>query len=87
MTTINVSTDSEIVDKAQEIFISQGLDMPKAIDIFLNETVNQKGFPLDIPPESKPVKVPWSSKMDCLRGKFIIGDDFDEPLEDFKEYM
>ena len=23
----------------------------------------------------------------CLRGKYIISDDFDAPLDDFKEYM
>jgi len=87
MTTINITTDSEVVYKAQEIFASQGLDLPKAVDILLNQTVNQKGFPLDIPTESKPAKVPLISLMDCLRGQIIMGDDFDEPLEDFREYM
>ena len=26
-------------------------------------------------------------KFGCLKGKIIIKDDFDEPLEEFKEYM
>jgi len=86
-TTINVTTDSEVIFKAESIFASQGLDLPKAVDILLTQTVKQNGFPLDIPSESKPAKVPLASLMDCLRGQIIMGDDFDEPLEDFKEYM
>lgn len=26
-------------------------------------------------------------KAGCMKGTFLIKDDFDEPLEDFKEYM
>jgi len=85
--TISVPTDSVIISKAQEIFASQGLDLPKAVDILLTQTVNKNHFPLDVPPDTKPVKVPFSSLRGCLRGQFAISDDFDEPLEDFKEYM
>jgi len=86
-TTISVTADSEVIYKAKEIFASQGLDLTKAVDILLNQTVHQNSFPLDIPPETKPAKVPFSSLMGCLRGQYKMSDDFDEPLEDFKEYM
>ena len=33
---------------------------------------------------SKPKKHP---KAGFLKGKFVLSEDFDEPLEDFKEYM
>ena len=33
-----------------------------------------------------PAKVP-ARRFGCLKGLVRIGDDFDEPLEDFKEYV
>jgi len=37
-------------------------------------------------PEQKP-KMSREEVFGCARGQFNIPDDFDEPLEDFKEYM
>ena len=34
-----------------------------------------------------PVKKRWPAKAGSAKGQVIISDDFDEPLEDFKEYM
>jgi len=86
-TTISIITDSVIIDKAQEIFSSQGLDLTQAINNFLRKTVSQTEFPYDFLTEPKPTKVPRALKMGCLQGQFEISDDFDEPLDDFKEYM
>jgi hypothetical protein len=36
--------------------------------------------------EKKP-KMSREEMFDCMRGQFNIPDDFDEPLEDFREYM
>jgi len=35
--------------------------------------------------EKKPVRPPFA--FGCMKGKVWMSDDFDEPLEDFKEYM
>jgi len=84
-TIINVSTDSEIETKAQEIFASHGLDMASAINMFLDQTVKQNDIPLvSLTPEQK-VKSNRDAMFGCLRGKYDIADDFDEPLDDFKE--
>jgi len=86
-TTLCISADSEIVNKAQVIFASQGIDLSQAINGFLLKTVSQNEFPYDFLTEPKPGTVSRALKMDCLRGVFITSDDFDEPLDDFKEYM
>ena len=35
---------------------------------------------------SKPI-MPRKDVFGCMRGKICISDDFDDPIEDFKEYM
>ena len=82
-TNINIRIDSEIKAKAQDILASLGLDMTTAINIFLRQAIRQEGIPFTI--SNEPFKkVP---KPGCMKGKIWMADDFDEPLEDFKEYM
>jgi DNA-damage-inducible protein J len=88
--TINIRTDSEIKAKSQEIFESLGLDMTTAINIFLRQTVrlNDLPFVLGYQPkggDTRAVRRPL--QYDSLKGKVWMSDDFDAPLEDFKEYM
>ena len=80
---LNVYVDSEIRNQAQDVFASLGLDMTSAIDIFLRQTVRQRTIPFEVPSEPNK-KTP---KPGCMRGKIWMADDFDAPLEDFKEYM
>ena len=37
--------------------------------------------------EQRNNEYPDAFKRGCLKGKITISDDFDEPLEDFKDYM
>jgi len=82
-TNINISVDSELKNQALDVFASLGLDMTSAIDIFLRQTVEQHGLPLVEPTEATP-KTP---KLGGWEGQIWMADDFDSPLEDFKEYM
>lgn len=86
-TNINVRADSEIKSKAQEIFSSLGLDMSTAINMFLRQTVRQNDIPFVLTTNVKPVKKTRETMFGCLRGEYKIADDFDAPLDDFKEYM
>ena len=36
---------------------------------------------------TKPLKKSRDEMVGCLRGEYKIADDFDAPLDDFKEYM
>ena len=80
---INVRIDNEIKAKAQDVFAALGLDMTTAINIFLRQAIRQHGLPFSVSGEPPP-KTP---KPGCMQGKIWMADDFDAPLEDFKEYM
>ena len=86
-TNINVRADSEIKSKAQEIFASLGLDMSTAINMFLRQTVRQNDIPFILTTNPKSAKKSRDEMFGALRGKYKIADDFDAPLDDFKEYM
>jgi addiction module RelB/DinJ family antitoxin len=81
---INVRIDPVIKEKAQAVFSQLGLDMTTAVNLFLNQVVMQNAIPLTLavaPP------VPPQSMFGAWKGKIWMADDFDAPLEDFKEYM
>jgi len=80
---INIRVDNEIKAKAQDVFASLGLDMTTAINVFLRQAIRQHGLPFPVSGEP-PKKMP---KPGCMKGKIWMADDFDMPLEDFKEYM
>ena len=88
-TNINIRTDSELKERACQIFDSIGLDMSTAINMFLRQTVKCDNLPFIIgvqaTEENKAVRPPF--KFGCMKGKIKMSDDFDEPLDDFKEYM
>ena len=82
-TNINIRVDNEIKKEAQDLFSSLGLDMTTAINIFLRQVIRLRSIPFAITAEPKK-KLP---KLGGWEGKIWMADDFDAPLEDFKEYM
>ena len=82
VTNINIRVDSGVKGEAQDVFSSLGLDMTTAINIFLRQAIQRRGipFPLVMQEKKKPM-------LGCMKGKIWMADDFDAPLEDFKEYM
>ena len=79
---INIRTDSELKAKAQSVLSDLGLDMSAAINIFLNQIVYTKAIPFEIKkPDAK------AAKLGGWEGKIKISEDFNEPMEEFKEYM
>ena len=81
-TDINISIDSELIDRAQHVFEALGLDMSTAINMLLRKTIYQQEPPFVIPAEKN-----CHAAFGCLKGKINVPDDFNEPLDDFKEYM
>ena len=80
---INIRTDSEVKKAAQLLFERLGMDMTTAINMFLRQAIEKKTLPFDIVPIPEGRAVTFGS----MNGKIWMADDFDEPLEDFKEYM
>ena len=93
-TNVNICIGSELEARAQSVLADFGLDVPTAFNIFLMHVVDKgtlpDGFdePLDFASvsEKKPKRT-REEMFDCARGRFNIPDDFNDPLEDFKEYM
>jgi len=83
VTNINIRVASDIKTQAQDVFSSLGLDMSTAINIFLRQAIRHRGIPFSI--SSEPEKK--SPKPGCMQGKIWMADDFNAPLDDFKEYM
>ena len=92
---INVRTDAKIKAQAQQIFESIGLDLSTAVNLFLKQTVRVNNLPFIVgtnyqhPDELKSSfsKVRRKPMYGCAKDKIWISDDFDAPLDDFKEYM
>ena len=82
-TNINIRIDSKVKTEAQKVFTSLGLDMTTAINIFLRQSIFQNGIPFPVLADAGK-KTP---KPGGWEGKIWMADDFDAPLEDFKEYM
>lgn len=88
-TNINIRTDTETKANAKRIFATLGLDMTTAVNLFLRQTVRLNDLPFVISTkaaqsvgENKPVY-----GRGCLKGKMRMAEDFDAPLDDFKDYM
>ena len=81
-TNINIRTDSELKAKAQLILSDLGLDMSTAINIFLKQVVYNQAIPFTL---SKPAIK--RAKLGGWEGKISMSADFNEPMDEFEEYM
>ncbi len=48
LTNLNIRTDKEIKDQAEEIFSVLGMNMTTAINIFLRTVIREHGIPFDL---------------------------------------
>ena len=89
---INVRTDAELKAQAQHIFESIGLDLSTAVNLFLKQTVRVNNLPFVVGISysylaTEKVAQKRISRRGVWKGKYSLPDDFDAPLDDFKEYM
>jgi len=83
-TNINIRTDSELKTKAQSVLADLGFDMSTAINVFLTQVVYKQAIPFEI---SKPPDKTKGAKLGGWEGKITVSGDFNEPMEEFGEYM
>ena len=87
---IQVSTRIDEATKLQFDKICEhiGIAPSNALSMFIKGVINHNGIPFAViaPPENIP-KMSRESVFGCMRGQFRMTDDFNAPLEDFKEYM
>ena len=83
-TNINIRVANDIKNKAQDVFSSLGLDMTTAVNIFLRQAIRKNGIPFELVADKPKRK---TRQFGRLKGKIRMADDWDAPLDDFKEYM
>jgi addiction module RelB/DinJ family antitoxin len=85
-------------NQAEQIFSSFGITVSDAVNIFLNKSIMVGGLPFDMITsittdstinnytDNQTAKKPRSELRGCL--KIVhMADDFDEPLEEMRDYM
>jgi len=85
---VQVSTRIDEATKKQfdQICEAIGISPSNALSMFIKGVINHNGIPFNaVVPSEKPFKQPFSRG--CMKGKMWMADDFDAPLEDFREYM
>ena len=87
---IQVSTRIDAATKQQfdKIFAAIGISPSNALSIFIRSVINNNGIPFTLAaPLATTSRMSREAMFGCMRGQFKVSEDFDEPLEDFKEYM
>jgi len=87
---IQVSTriDSDTKQQFDRICAGIGISPSNALSIFIRSVINNNGIPFTLAaPPMMTEKMSREAMFGCMRGQFKMTDDFDAPLEDFKEYM
>jgi len=87
---VQVSTRIDEATKQQFDKICEviGISPSNALSIFIKSVINNNGIPFNaVAPPEMVSKMSREAVFGCMKGKMWMADDFDEPLEDFKEYM
>ena len=87
---IQVSTHIDLNTKQQfdSICASIGISPSNALNVFIRSVINNNGIPFILAaPPIMTTKISREAMFGCMRGQFKMTEDFDEPLEDFEEYM
>jgi DNA-damage-inducible protein J len=90
MATIQVRVDDSTKTAVDSLFASLGLDTSTAVRMFLAASLANDGLPFAArrrEPAAEEKARSRTAMFGCLRGKYKMSDDFDSPLDDFKEYM
>ena len=89
---IQVSTriDAETKQQFDKVCESIGTTPANALSMFIKGVINHNGIPFSLtatPPKPADVAVRPPFRFGSMKGKVRMADDFDAPLDDFKEYM
>lgn len=82
MTTVQARVDDKLKLEAEQTFKSMGLTISSAINIFLQQVVNQRKLPFEIVAPDLPNAVTEKSLQDTLNGEGLSG-----PYSSVKEMM
>ena len=86
-TNLNIRTDKDIKEQAEEIFNELGLNMTTAINLFLRSAIREHGIPfnlkLDVPNETTAAAIKEGREMlsDPTAPRYSSMDDLKKALE------
>jgi hypothetical protein len=83
MSTITLDLDDDLKEKIQLFLKASGQDLSIAIINFLSKATSSTPSIV----ENTIKKENRSEAFGCLKGKISVPENFNEPLDDFKEYM
>jgi len=86
VTNVNICVGGELEARAQSVLEDLGLDVPTAFNMFLTQVVDKGAIAFEMDElNTARKKVPCKE----IKGSMDIwmADDFDEPLEEMREYM
>ena len=87
---VQVSTRIDEATKQQFDKICEviGISPSNALGMFIKSVINHNGIPFNaVAPPEMVSKMSREAVFGCMKGKMWMADDFDAPMEDFKEYM
>jgi addiction module RelB/DinJ family antitoxin len=82
-TSINIRIDENVKSQAEILFSELGLSTSAAFNIFVRQAIREQAIPFQVTrmtTHGKPRLGGWE-------GRVTVSDDFNEPLDDFKEYQ
>ena len=87
---VQVSTRIDEITKKQFDKVCEfiGVSPSNALNMLIKGVIDYNGIPFNaVAQPEKSHKISRESMLGCMKGKIWMSDDFDEPLEDFEEYM
>jgi hypothetical protein len=85
---VTISLDNDLVAQASVVFKEMGVDINTALNNFLEKLVKKEIGASEIENmEARNKKIPFSELYGKYEGKIWMSDDFDEPMEEMKDYM
>lgn len=87
---IYVPIDERTKAAVDSLYSSLGFDTVTAVRMFFMASLEHNGLPFAVKRQKPIMTKAQRSRADmfgCLRGQYKMSDDFDAPLDDFKEYM
>jgi hypothetical protein len=85
-TTISIPIEEEVKKQAEAAFGGLGLDFGVAFTAFVRQTLDRQCAASSGARDGMPDNPPAEPVFGCAKGKMWISPDFDEPLEEMREY-
>ncbi len=78
---LNVNIDSDVKERASQVFSKLGLDMTTAVTIYLNQVIQKNGIPFDLTLEKTHYTADEILGPDWREGLDAVEDEWEWPIK------